>query len=212
MSYYRPEGPQALTPMVRNLLIINVAIFVVSIVSQQAGDAIERYGALYFPGSERFFVTQFITYMFLHSRQGFFHILFNMFGLYMFGTAVERVWGWKRFLNYYLACGLGAAVVYVLTMYLPIEANVNKEMVKMVGASGAIYGLLAAFGFLYPNNKVYVYFVIPMKAKYFVALLIAVDLLFGFSGADSGVAHFAHVGGAATGLIYLFNAKLRRKH
>jgi membrane associated rhomboid family serine protease len=134
-----------------------------------------------------------------------------MFGLYMFGTAIERVWGWKRFLNYYLACGLGAAVFHVLIMYLPLEMNAAREMSVMVGASGAIYGLLVAFGFMYPNNKIYVYFMIPIKAKYFVVLLIAVDLLFGFSGGGRGnVAHFAHVGGAVTGILFLLGNKLRR--
>lgn len=209
---YRPEGRHALTPMVKNLLIINVALFVISLVARPVGDIIERYGALYFPGTENFVFTQFVTYMFLHSRDNFFHIIFNMFGLYMFGTAIERVWGWKRFINFYLACGLGAAVFHILIMYLPLEMNIGREMSRMVGASGAIYGLLVAFGFLYPNNKVYIYFMIPIKAKYFVALLIAGDILFGFTGGgQSHTAHFAHVGGAITGLAYLFGSKLKRR-
>jgi|688.fasta_scaffold563718_2 membrane associated rhomboid family serine protease len=209
MSYYRPEGPQALTPMVKNLLIINVVLFVIKFIAPPIGNIIDSYGALHFPGTPFFVFTQFVTYMFLHGS--FFHILFNMFGLYMFGTAIERVWGWKRFLNYYLACGLGAAVFHVLIMYLPLEMNAAREMSVMVGASGAIYGLLVAFGFMYPNNKIYVYFMIPIKAKYFVVLLIAVDLLFGFSGGGRGnVAHFAHVGGAVTGILFLLGNKLRR--
>ncbi len=209
---YRPEGRQALTPMVKNLLIANVALFVIGLVARPVGEVIERYGALYFPGTGNFVFTQFITYMFLHSRDNFFHIVFNMFGLYMFGTAIERVWGWKRFLNFYLACGLGAAVFHILIMYLPLEMNAGREFSRMVGASGAIYGLLVAFGFLYPNNKVYIYFLIPLKAKYFVALLIAGDLLFGFTGGgQSNTAHFAHIGGAITGLAFLFASKLKRR-
>ncbi len=210
MSYFRPQGPQALTPMVKNLLIINVVLFVLKLLSPQIGALIDQYGALYFPGTQNFVFTQFITYMFLHGS--IFHIFFNMFGLYMFGTAIERVWGWKRFINFYLACGLGAAVFHILIMYLPLEMNAHKEYSMMVGASGAIYGLLVAFGFLYPNNKVYIYFMIPIKAKYFVALLIGVDVLFGFSGGGrDNVAHFAHIGGAITGLAYLFGSKLKRR-
>lgn len=208
MSYFRPEGPQAITPMVKNLLIINIAVYVVAMLVPGLGNYILAYGALHFPGTEYFIFTQFITYMFLHGP--IFHILFNMLGLYMFGTAIERVWGWKRFINYYLACGLGAAVFHILIMYLPLEMNAHREYATMVGASGAIYGLLVAFGYLYPNNKVYVYFLIPIKAKYLVALLIVGDLLFGFSGGGSNIAHFAHVGGAITGLIFCFGGNLKR--
>jgi len=212
MDYHRPEGPHALTPMVKNLLIINVVLFAVCWFVPSAGQIIYRYGALHFPTNPDYVFTQFITYMFLHSDQNFFHILFNMFALYMFGTAVERVWGWKRFLNYYLACGLGAALIQTFVLYLPLPMNVNAELSVMVGASGAIYGLLAAFGFLYPNNKIYIYFVIPLKAKYFVALMIGMDLMFGISNnPNDNVAHFAHIGGAVTGLVYLFANKLRRK-
>ena len=209
MNNYRPEGPQRITPMVKNLLIINIALFVIQLFVPPAARIIERYGVLYFPGNENFIFTQFISYMFLHAS--FFHIFFNMFGLFMFGTAIERVWGWKRFLNYYLACGLGAAIFHIFIMYLPLEMNVGRELSKMVGASGAIYGLLVAFGYLYPNNKVYVYFLIPIKAKYFVALLIAIDLFAGFSNSgQSNIAHFAHVGGAITGLIFCFAGNLKR--
>lgn len=216
MSYFRPEGPQAITPMVKNLLIINVVVYAIQFFipnsfdsrGNDLGDIVDWYGALHFPGTENFIFTQFVSYMFLHGP--IFHIVFNMLALYMFGTAIERVWGWKRFINYYLACGLGAAVFNVLFMYLPLDINANRETIRMVGASGAIYGLLVAFAYLYPNNKVYVYFLIPIKAKYLVALLIVGDLLFGFSGTRSNIAHFAHVGGAITGLIYCFGGNLKR--
>ncbi len=209
MSYYRPSGFGNITPMVKNLLIINVVVFALMYLIPNLGDTIYTYGALHFPGTKHFVFTQFVTHMFLHG--GFFHILFNMFGLWMFGTAIERVWGWKRFLNYYLACGLGSAVLHVLVMYLPLEMNADRELSAALGASGAIYGLLVAFGYLYPNNIVNVYFVIPIKAKYFVTLLIAIDLFAGFTNSgNSHVAHFGHIGGAITGLIICFGGNLRR--
>lgn len=214
MSSFRPSGFGNITPMVKNLLIINAVIFVLMILVEPIGNILFTYGALHFPGSKYFVFTQFITYMFLHA--GFFHILFNMFGLWMFGTAIERVWGWKRFLNFYLACGLGAAVTHILVMYLQYHEAIiipgNRDLIPpTVGASGAIYGLLVAFGYLYPNNKILIYFLFPIKAKYFVVLLIAIDLFSGFSNSgQSNIAHFAHVGGAVTGLIICFAGNLRR--
>lgn len=211
MNYGR-GGFGNVTPMARNLILANVVIFVLMLVSPTLHQTIFRYGALFFPGSTYFVFTQFFTYMFLHG--GFFHIIFNMLGLWMFGTAIEMVWGWKRFLNFYLACGLGGAVLHVLMMYIliPDTISMSRDLVPpMVGASGAIYGLLVAYAYLFPNNKMMMIFLpIPIKAKYFVPLMIGLDLFLGLSGRQTGIAHFGHVGGALVGLIFCFGGNLKR--
>ena len=213
MSSFRSSGFGNITPMVKNLLIANVAVFILQAISPTLNEIITRYGALYFPGSRNFIAYQFFTYMFLHAN--LFHILFNMIGLWMFGSAIEMVWGWKRFINYYLACGLGGAVLHTLVNYIQfqdyIHITANRDSIGyMVGASGAIYGLLVAYAYLFPNNRLMMIFLpIPIKAKYFVPLLITIDLIAGLSG-GSPIAHFAHIGGAIVGLIFCFGGRLRR--
>lgn len=196
----------------KNLLIINVIIFLLKFIPNNIVELIYGYGILSFPGSKTFFVYQFFSYMFFHAD--FMHLLFNMFALYMFGAVIEMVWGWKRFLNFYILCGVGAAVFHILMIYLLDSTTImngGREFYKMLGASGAIYGLLVAFGYLFPNNIINIYFVIPIKAKYFVVILILIDLFLGFTNrSNSNVAHFAHVGGAFTGLIMCFGGNLRR--
>lgn len=211
MSYYKPSGFGGLMPMVKNLLIINVVVFAIMYFIRPAEQLFEQYGALHFPGTKDFVFTQFITYMFMHAS--LIHLFFNMFALWMFGNIVEMVWGWKRFLNYYLACGLGAAIFHIVMMLLPLGLSNGADLAgsTMVGASGAIYGLLVAYGYLFPNNQIYIYFLIPIKAKYFVALMIGMDLVYGFTDSGtSNIAHFAHVGGALVGLVYCFAGRLRR--
>jgi membrane associated rhomboid family serine protease len=140
---------------------------------------------------ERLWGWQLFTYMFLHG--GFFHLLFNMFVLWMFGTQIERLWGSGRFLQYYLVCGLGAAALSFVFNYNSI----------IIGASGAVLGVLLAFGLLFPNQYIYLWFLIPIRAKYLVAGLAGLELLYLFSEPRSGVARAAHVGGMLAGYVYL---------
>ncbi|MEO6693698.1 MAG: rhomboid family intramembrane serine protease [Ignavibacteria bacterium] len=142
-----------------------------------------------------FYPWQLITYMFLHG--GFFHILLNMLALWMFGAELENIWGPKRFLTYYLICGVGAGLCNILIA--PLFGPVGPT----VGASGAIYGILVAFGYLFPDRNIYIYGLIPVKAKYLVIIYMLLALFSAGGGANDGVAHFAHLGGGVVGLIYL---------
>ena len=152
---------------------------------------------------------QLITYMFMHG--GFWHIFFNMFSLYMFGSVLENYWGGKKFFLYYMVCGIGAGLINELVMYLQIafaetpglvEAAINR--VPTVGASGAIYGLLLAYGMMFPNNVLqFVFPPIAMKAKWMVIIFGAIELISGLSGRGGNVAHFAHLGGMIFGIIMI---------
>ncbi len=217
----------------KNLLIINVLVFLASLLLPS------MYGlfGIFYPDSPAFKVWQIITYMFMHSNSGIAHIFFNMFALVMFGATIERVLGSKRYLNFYLICGLGALVlqygvqayeVYQITgsirpLHELSEAALsqvsgenltslqNIYSTPMVGASGAIYGLLLAFGFLFPNAELMlIFFPIPVKAKYFIPGLILIEIYLGFSHGGSSIAHLAHVGGALFGYILLKAWNIRR--
>ena len=160
---------------------------------------------------------QLITYMFMHG--GFWHIFFNMFSLYMFGSVLENYWGGKKFFLFYMVCGIGAGLINELVMYLQIafaempglvEATVNR--VPTVGASGAIYGLLLAYGMMFPNNVLqFIFPPIALKAKWMVIIFGAIELLSGLSGTNSGVAHFAHLGGMIFGLIMILYWKKKNR-
>ncbi|HAO46828.1 MAG TPA: rhomboid family intramembrane serine protease [Ferruginibacter sp.] len=177
------------TPVVLNLIIINVLVFVIQMVFDGPDQAITARLAL-FPYDSGFFKPyQLVTHMFTHGGIG--HIFFNMFALWMFGTMLERVWGPKRFFIFYFICGLAAALAHLLL-----------ENSAAVGASGAIMGLFAAFAYLFPNTELYLFLVpIPVKAKYAVAVMAAIDLFGGVSSTGSNIAHFAHLGGLAMGFI-----------
>lgn len=142
-------------------------------------------------------VWQIVTYMFLHG--GFWHILFNMFVLWMFGSALENAWGSREFLKYYFITGIGGGLCYALF-------NVGSG-IPAIGASGAIYGLLAAYAMLYPNNIIYLWMVIPVKAKWFAIILGTIELYFSLRG-GGGIAHLAHLGGMAVGVLYLWRERL----
>ena len=179
---------QRTTPVVLNLIIINALVFVAQMVLDKTMNFTDMI-ALYPYNSGFFKPYQLVTHMFAHG--GFFHILFNMYALWMFGSVLERVWGPKRFLIFYLACGLGAAVAQ---MFIGQPA---------IGASGAVMGLLAAFAYLFPNTEFYILpFPFPIKAKYMVAIYAAIDLFGGLHpGASDNIAHFAHLGGLVMGFI-----------
>jgi len=145
----------------------------------------------------RFYIWQLATYLFLHG--GWFHIIFNMFALWMFGADLERLWGGKKFLVYYFVTGVGAGVLDVVlnTLFLPGIPSMT------IGCSGAIYGLLLAYGMLFPERLIYLYMIIPIKAKWFVAIMGAIEFVSSFGGPGSGISHFAHLGGMLFGYLYL---------
>lgn len=205
-------------PITKNLLIINVLCFFGAIVAERYGIDIDRLFSLHFFMASDFNVGQLVTYMFMHA--GFEHIFFNMFALWMFGRILEQVWGPKRFLTYYMVCGIGAGLIQELVQFveyetvfsgysavqtenglIPMETYLN--LMRTVGASGAIYGILLAFGMLFPNSQMFVFpLPFPVKAKYFVIFYALIELLLGFAANDS-VAHFAHLGGMLFGLILI---------
>lgn len=251
-----------ITPVVKQLLIINILFFIGSQLVPVSYDLF----ALYYPESDSFKVWQLVTHMFMHG--GYMHIFFNMFALYSFGSALEHFWGGEKFLFFYISCGLGAALLHTGMNYYEIhsllsevsnlklstseihlllnadynslfdgsgkmmagEVNTILERVHcsqeqfnaiaqasmlakipVVGASGAIYGLLVAFAFMFPNAELALMFIpVPIKAKYFVPGILAIDLFLGFKGqsifgaGSTGIAHFAHVGGAVTGFLMMW--------
>jgi membrane associated rhomboid family serine protease len=243
-----------ITPVVKQLLIINVLFFVLSQVVPQSYDLL----ALHYFESEKFRFWQPLTHMFMHARMpNFTHIVFNMFALYSFGTALEYFWGGKRFLLFYIICGLGAALVQTAFNYYEIYQVVNQLQISSsdlqiifdtpyqdifdasgksfgkvdeiltkvnctqndfnnlspiygscVGASGAIYGLLVAYAFMFPLAEMMMIFIpFPVKAKYFVPIMVGLDLFSGVTGfrlfSGGNIAHIAHVGGALTGFILM---------
>lgn len=202
----------------KNLLIINVLCFFGAIVGQRYGVDVEGLMSLHFFLASDFNLGQLFTYMFMHAN--FQHIFFNMFALWMFGRVLEQVWGPKRFLLFYMLCGIGAGLIQELVQYIeyatvlsnyttvqtgygliPMSEYLN--MMRTLGASGAIYGILLAFGMLFPNSQMFVFpLPFPIKAKYFVMGYAVLELVLGISGGD-GVAHFAHLGGMLFGLILI---------
>jgi membrane associated rhomboid family serine protease len=186
----RGMGLGPVPPVVKNLLIINGLIFLAQYVFEKQGIRLEIWGALWGFETGNFKVWQLITYQFMHG--GFGHIFFNMLTLWMFGTTLETFWGSKRFLTFYILCGIFAGIAQLI---------MQSEGVAL-GASGSIMGLMAAFAYLFPNTDLYLYVMIPVKAKYAIPLLMAYDL-FGSIAPRAGdnVAHWAHLGGALAGLI-----------
>ncbi len=272
MAYeqYRPTGFRVLPPVVKNLIIINVLMFMATYAVGYAFDLnLVDYLGLHYVQSDKFNPFQFISYMFMHG--GFSHIFFNMFALWMFGNVLENVWGGKRFLTYYMVTGIGAALIQTFVTWIGfngIERDVNdylsspgpdafvafvkehfplyfnqisgfvtswnaqpsdSEMIQnslsyiheliqlkmdipTVGASGAIFGILLAFGMMFPNSLLYIFFAIPVKAKYFVIAYGALEIYLGISNnPGDNVAHFAHLGGMLFGffLIKYWNKRIR---
>lgn len=189
----RPKHFQELPIVVKNILIINIVLFAARYLLSDKID-LDRYLDLFPIGTNEFKPHQFITYMFMHADLS--HIFLNMLGVYMFGSILENIWGSKRFLNYYLLCGLGAAF-----LQLGIS-SFNNQYTILLGASGAVFGLLVAFAMLFPNTELQLYFLIPVKAKYLVIGYALFELYSGFFSYDN-VAHFAHLGGLAVGVIIM---------
>ena len=180
-----------LTPMVKILLIANVAIF---LLQQLIPNVLVQWGGFNTHWAvNKFQVWRFVTYMFLHG--GFGHIMWNMLGVWLFGTQIEAIWGQRTFLIYYFVCGLGGSALYGLFGVMGIGGG------WMIGASGALMGLLLAYGMSFPNNMVFVMGIIPVKAKYLVVIYGLMDLLSVPKG--DGIAHLAHLGGLLAGFIFI---------
>ena len=206
--------------MTKNLLVINVLAFLATYVLQRSGIDLNALLGLHFFKASNFHVYQFLTYMFLHG--GFTHILFNMFALWMFGSVIERVWGPKKFLFYYIVCGVGAGIMQEMVQYVNyvLQGLAAYEYVNMggaqismdsyinmwttIGASGAVYGILLAFGMIFPNERLFIIpFPFPIKAKWLIVGYIAIELFSALSGPGDGVAHMAHLGGMLFGFLLI---------
>ena len=208
-----------LPTVTKNLLIINVLCFFGAVVGEKYGFDLNGICGLHFFMASDFKLWQLITYMFMHANLE--HIFFNMFAVWMFGRTLEHVWVPKRFLIYYMVCGIGAGLIQELVQYgeyvmvlqdyqqvdtgfgiIPMSDYLN--MMNTVGASGAVYGILLAFGMLFPNSQMFVFPIpFPIKAKYFVIGYAVIELLLGMSRAGDGIAHFAHLGGMLFGLLLI---------
>jgi membrane associated rhomboid family serine protease len=218
-------------PIVRNLIFINAALLLLTMFS---GDFMYEHFALYYPGSPHFQPYQLLTHIFMHG--GFGHLLFNMYALWLFGNALECQWGGKKFLTFYLVTGIGAALFYVLVLWIQVlyaEAQIDPATLTqmkvllqegrgfvnlsptmqqwyvtmntpMVGASGAVYGVLLGFGMLYPNTVLqFIFPPVALKAKWVVIGYGAIELILGLANSGGNIAHFAHIGGMLFGLIMI---------
>lgn len=235
MSAFRYARPESFPPVIKNIIIINVLVFLAQsifdsqyqltnklilqpILSPELKSALHQIDPTEsFPSFQPY---QIFTHMFAHAPLPIiFHILFNMFTLWMFGRILENVWGGKRFLFFYLASGIGAAALHLLIQYLrceqllhAIQANDVAGIMKYkgalagaLGASGAVMGVMAAFAYTFPNTELFIMFIpIPIKAKWAVLGFVAIDLFGGMTGSTDNIAHFAHLGGALTGFIIVF--------
>ena len=204
-GYYRPRffsGFSMFPPVIKGLILANVIVWFLfdfllrpfTLGGIPIFEVLAGYLALW-PIGPNFYAWQILTYMFMHA--GFLHIFFNMLALWMFGMELENVWGSRKFLTYYLMCGIGGGLSNLLVGYLVGQGA------PTVGASGAVFGVLLAFGMLFPDRLIYIYFFLPIRAKYMVILWIGLELIYGVTGTTDGVAHFAHLGGAFVGFIYM---------
>lgn len=183
------------TPAVKTIIITCTIVFFLQIFDGLAGgpSITRNFGLTPAMVTGNLYLWQLVTYIFLHG--GFFHILFNMFALYMFGADLEQLWGTREFTKFFFICGVGAAIASVLvTPHSPIP---------IIGASGAIFGVLLAYGVLFPNRIIYLYMIIPITAKWFVIIIGAITFLSSLSATHSGVAYVAHLGGMGIGFLYL---------
>lgn len=236
-SQYRPGGFGHLPIVTKNIIIINVVLYLLKVVMQARGINLDDYLGLHYYLASNFRPHQFVTYIFMHGS--FSHILFNMLGVYIFGQVLEQVWGPKRYLIFYMVTGLGAALAQYVIMHFEISdvlRAVNAEIASptlgalekadlinqkfeylnrhvIVGASGALFGLLGAFGMLFPNQKLYLYFLFPIKAKWLVTLYGGFEIYSGIQNdPNDPVAHFAHIGGLLVGVVLVLIWRKDRSH
>ncbi|MBO4370565.1 MAG: rhomboid family intramembrane serine protease [Paludibacteraceae bacterium] len=216
-DYY--SRPSLFPPVVKHLMIINGLLWLTTIVLRKAGIIdLNGLAGLHYWQSSSFNVIQLVTYMFLHDTSSIEHLFFNMFALWMFGKDIEYDLGTKRFLIYYMVCGIGAGLIQELTWMIdlqslsPVEVYLIQDRLTTVGASGAVFGLLLAFAMLHPQASIYLFFIpIPIRAPYFVAGYALLELFFGIKGSADGVAHFAHLGGMIFGGLLLWYWKKNNK-
>jgi len=239
-NQYRPGAFGGLPVVTKYIIIINIALFALTKLLEQTTNVnLNDYLGLHYYLSSYFKPFQFITYIFMHGDIA--HIFFNMFAVYIFGQVLEQVWGPKRYLIFYIACGLGAALAQYIIMHFEISQvlqNVNLAIESpelsaeersslitqkydflnnpyrvVVGASGSLFGLLGAFGMLFPNQMLYIYFLFPIKAKWFVVIYGAIELFSGIrNNPEDNVAHFAHLGGLFVGIILVLLWRKNRTH
>lgn len=191
-------GPGPVTPAVKWIIWVNIAAFVAGLAFRQITDYL---GLVPQDVIERRWLWQPITYMFLHA--GFFHILFNMLGIWMFGVELERMWGTRFFLKYYAITGVGAAITTIFVGVLPYAATAWTYGVVTIGASGALYGLLVAYALYFPDRPILMFLLFPVPAKFFVIIIGAISFLSSAGGGSPTVAHAAHLGGIVFGYLYL---------
>ena len=190
-------GPGGLSPAIKILLIINVAAF---LLAEAVPTLVLLLGFQPRAVLEQFAVHQLFTYMFLHGGLG--HLLVNMLGLWMFGTDLERTWGTRFFTKYYFVTGVGGALLTLLIALTPFDGGGLYNGI-VIGASGAVYGVLLAYALYFPHRTIYLYFVFPIQAKYFVMIIGAITFYSSIRESGSGVAHLAHLGGLLVGYLYL---------
>ena len=220
MIQNRPNFLNSIPPVTKNLIIINLLLWLATIVFRKTLgiDLVEYLGLHYFQ-ADRFNAAQMVTYMFMHDPYSFGHVFFNMFSVFIFGRTLESVWGGKRFLVFYMITGIGAGLIQEITWYISLhDAIANTESmigwsqtrlvlnnIITIGASGAVFGILLAFAMIFPNVPLYLMFIpIPIKAKYFVIFYGLAELFMGVAsfGGDT-VAHFAHLGGMLFGYFLI---------
>ena len=218
---YTPKSFSILPPVCKNLLIINTLMWLLTGVLKYRGIDLTSLLGLHFVQASHFRFWQPITYAFMHAN--FNHLFFNMFALWMFGYTLENMWGSKKFIIFCLITALGAALAQEITYFfmnynlltggyqgvsfpdgskIPVKEYLN--IFNTIGASGIVFGVLLAFGMMFPNTYIYLYFLVPMKTKWFVIGYCALELFNGVLGTSDGVAHFAHLGGALAALVLIF--------
>ncbi|MDR0422340.1 MAG: rhomboid family intramembrane serine protease [Proteiniphilum sp.] len=222
MNYSRNSFVGVLPPVTKNIIIVNGIIWLTQFVLLgRANIDLSQLFGLHFIASEQFRIYQTVTYMFLHDPHSISHVFFNMFAVFMFGRTLEQIWGAKRFLSYYLVTGVGAGLIQMLVVFLRMQVFVApQDMFSLVnsitiGASGAVFGILLAFGMLFPNSKLFIIpFPFPIKAKWFVIGYGLLELFFGVvNRTGDNVAHFAHLGGMLFGIfMILYWEKKDRKY
>jgi membrane associated rhomboid family serine protease len=201
MTYYRYRFSfgYGCTPIIKKLIIIMGAVFLLQMV---VSSWINFYlGLIPILVWKKYFLWQLFTYIFLHG--GITHILFNLLALWMFGGELENYWGSKKFLGYFLFCGIGAGICTVV--FSPYQ------FIPVIGASGAIYGLLLAYGWLFPNRLIYIYFLFPIPAKYMVIIFGLIELFSSMEGTGGGISHLTHLGGLLFGLFYMAYPRIQQK-
>jgi len=199
MTYYRYQFGYGFPSVIKKLMIVMGAVFLLQmVVSHWINFYLGLVPVLVW---KKYFLWQLFTYIFLHG--GITHLLFNLLALWMFGGELENYWGSRKFLFYFFFCGIGAGLCTVL--FTPYQ------MVPVIGASGAIYGILLAFGWLFPNRPIYIYFLFPIPAKYMVILYGLIELFASMEGTGGGIAHLTHLGGLFFGFLYMSYPLVRQK-